>query len=141
MAESNTHSSTRAEDRIKTWADILQSAVTIIAVVAGGMWFILQRSTKPQVKIEHHVTQRAVEGSPGMWLVSVEVRVTNVGKTKVDLAQGILNLAQVNPPVPGDDLIDDQLRDLRLEPGEADQAIFRTYQIPEAVKTIQVHSR
>jgi hypothetical protein len=140
MAEANQDSSNTAKARIKAWADVLQSVVTIAAIVAGGIWFIMQRSTKPQVKIEHNVTQRAVDGKAGVWLISVEVRVTNVGRTKVDLAQGIVNLVQVNP-VPGSDLIEDQLRDLRLEPGESDQAFFRTYQIPGAVKTIQIHSR
>jgi hypothetical protein len=143
MPEANEQAPKKAEasiKKVKSWLDILQSLVTIAAILAGGIWFMLQRSTKPEVKIEHMVTQRPVDGSIGMWLVAIEVRVTNVGKVKVDLGQGIMNLSQVNP-VPGSELVAADLRDLRLEPGESDQALFRTYQIPETVKTIQVHSR
>jgi hypothetical protein len=138
MADVNHRS--RTAEQVKTYLDIAQSLVTILAVLAGGIWFTLQRSTKPEIKLEHSVSQRPVAGSPNMWLISVEVRATNVGKVKVELEAGVMEISQVNP-VPGDDLLSAQLRDMRLEPGESDQAIFRTYQIPDSIRTIQIHSR
>ncbi len=34
----------------KLWIDTTQGLATIAAILAGGYWFFLQRSTKPQVK-------------------------------------------------------------------------------------------
>jgi hypothetical protein len=133
-----------SEDRTKLgvakgWLDIVQSVMTILALLGAAFWFFAQRSDKQQIKMEHFVTQRPVQGARAMDLVAVEVRVTNVGKVKVDLSPGHLELSQINP-VPGGLLLQAPLKTLHLEPGESDQAVFSTYQIPMEISTIQIHS-
>jgi hypothetical protein len=128
---------------VKVWIDTTQGIATILAIIAGGYWFFLQRGTKPQIKLEQTVTQRAVAGEPHETLIVVDVRVTNTGKVKVDLDPGELELMQVNP-IPTDPkaaLLDSfELKRVTLEPGESDQALFRDDIVPDSIKTIQVHS-
>ena len=117
----------------------LQSLITVVAILSGGYWFVAQRSLKPQVKLEQTVTQRALDGEAGWLLVAVDVRATNVGKTKVSLTKGSLELIQVNP-LPGKSMAVVALPAMDLEPGESDQAILRTWKTPGYIKTIEVHS-
>jgi hypothetical protein len=99
----------------------------------------LQRSTKPQVKLDQTVTQRPVAGDDDEILITVDVRATNIGKVKVDLQPGQFDLLRLNPPQ-GGPLISYALRALSLEPGESDQALFKTVIVRSSVKTVQVHS-
>lgn len=117
----------------------VQSLITIVAILAGGYWFLAQRSLKPQVKMEQIISQRALDGEPGWMLIAVDVRATNVGKTKVSLTKGALELIQVNP-LPGNSMAIVALPAMDLEPGESDQAILRTWKTPGYIKTIEVHS-
>jgi hypothetical protein len=130
-------------DRVKPWIDVFQAIATIAAIVAALVWFLLQRSTKPQVKIEQTVTQRQVADNPEQWLIAIDVRATNVGKTKVTLEPGVMELTQVNP-IPHKEKTLGQpykLDGLSLEPGESDQALFKDFVIENSVKTIQIHSQ
>lgn len=117
----------------------MQSLITIVAILAGGYWFVAQRSLKPQVKLEQTITQRALDGEAGWLLVAVDVRATNVGKTKVSLTKGSIELIQVNP-LPGQSMAVFALPAMDLEPGESDQAILHTWKIPSYLRTIEVHS-
>jgi hypothetical protein len=123
----------------KEWLDIVQAIFTIGAIIAAAIWFIDQQSLKPQVKLEQTITKRAVAGQPGYWLTAVDVRATNIGKVKVFLTGGTLSLTQINP-VPGEDLTTTSLKDLELDPGEADQAIFVTFVVPDYIHTVQATS-
>lgn len=126
---------------IKTWIETIQGIATIAAILAGAYWFFLQRSTKPQVKLDQTVTQRPVDGHSDQTLITVDVRAMNIGKTKVDLDSGQLDLIQINPTPepPVKPLISYNLKAISLEPGESDQAIFVAVKI-QNLKTIQVHS-
>jgi hypothetical protein len=128
-------------ERLKLWIEIVQGTLTILGIFAAGMWFFAQRSDKPQIKLEHFATDRALSSARQMSLVAVEVRVTNVGKVKVHLDPGNLQIDQFNP-VPGVTLLTGKkkLKELELEPGESDQALFEVYQLPDYIKTIQIHS-
>jgi hypothetical protein len=126
-------------DSLKSWIAALQGVATIGAILAGAYWFFLQRSTKPQVKLDQTVTQRPVVGDDDEILITVDVRATNIGKVKVDLQPGQFDLLRLNPPQ-GGPLISYALRALSLEPGESDQALFKTVIVRSSVKTVQVHS-
>ncbi|GAA3757759.1 hypothetical protein [Terriglobus aquaticus] len=126
--------------RWKPWLDLLQSVGTIVALVAGAYWFYLQRSTVPQIRLEQIVTQRPLAGADDRTLITVEVRTTNVGKVKVDLTGGTMDIHQLNPTGRRDPFTMVQLGDLTLEPGETDQSLFQTFVFVNSVKTIQVHS-
>jgi hypothetical protein len=128
---------------VKLWVDTTQGIATILAIIAGGYWFFLQRGTKPQIKLEQTVTQRAVAGEPHETLIAVDVRVTNTGKVKVDLDPGDLVFMQVNPELtdPNAPPLDSfKLKSVSLEPGESDQALFQDDIVSDNIKTIQVYS-
>ncbi|WP_158943149.1 hypothetical protein [Granulicella sp. S190] len=136
---------------LKLWIEIVQGVATILAIAAGAYWFLLQRSIKPQIKLEQTVTHRLVEGDPGLTLVTVDVRATNIGKVKVELEPGRMELRQINPKaeaastptsasVVPEPLIKLELKAMTLEPGESDQALFRAVQVVSEIKTIQVFS-
>lgn len=132
-----------ALETVKLCVDVVQGLATIVAILAGGYWFFLQRSINPQIKIEQTVTHRPVQGDPGFMLMTVDVRATNVGKVKVDLQPGEFELRQVNPTLSGDTtkpLVALVLKPMTLEPGESDQALFKTIEVPVEIKTVQVHS-
>ena len=116
----------------------MQGILTIIAIAAGGWWFYAQESMKPEVKIDQVVTQRRLADSEEI-LVAIDVHVSNVGKTKVELERGILELSDINPPTPGV-LWSRDLPLITLEPGESDQAAFVTVAVPPEIKTLQIHS-
>ena len=103
--------------------------------------FLVHGSKSPQATYQTRAdgisTQRA--GKAGYWIVALDVRVTNIGKTHVSLHDGRVFLKQVNP-VPGEDLTDAALKDVQLDPGEVDQSYFKTYEVPDYVHTIEVTS-
>jgi hypothetical protein len=127
-------------DQIKLIVDILQAILTISAILAAGWWFLKQESIKPQVKIEQTVTQRVLGNNPSENLITVDVRATNMGKTKVQLAEGEMEVSQINP-IPGYSIVSYPLRALVLEPGESDQALFRTIRLNKSTLTVQIHSK
>jgi hypothetical protein len=128
-------------ERIKTWVEILQGVVTVAALLCGGYWFFIQRNLSEQIKLEHTVTQRPVADKADHTLLTVDVRLTNVGKVRVNnLSQGNLEVMQLNPTGNPTPLVNIPLSNPTLEPGESDQALFRTISINNAVKTIQLRS-
>lgn len=124
----------------KLWLDTFQAIATILALIAALIWFFLQRSTSPQVKLDQTVTHRAVANDPDSLLITLDVRATNIGKVKVDLQPGELDIDEVNP-TPGHRLISYTLKKMTLEPGESDQSAFYDIEIPKGITTIQVHSQ
>ena len=126
---------------VKNWVETIQGIATIVAICAGAYWFFMQRSTNPQVKLDQTVTQRLAVAQSNQTLITVDVRATNIGKVKVDLGPGQLELFQINPsPAPPTALISYTLKALTLVPGESDQAIFAAIKVQNTVKTVQVHS-
>jgi hypothetical protein len=125
--------------RIKLALDIIQALFTIVAIAAGGWWFLKQESVKPQVKLEQTITQRPLGNEASEVLLTVEVRATNMGKTKVELSNGQMEVSQINP-IPGGSLATSPLQPLTLEPGESDQALFKSVLIYKSTLTIEVHS-
>lgn len=124
------------------WAEIVQAVATVLAIACGLVWFLLQESTKPQVKIDQTVTQRQVVGHPDQSLLSVDVRATNIGKVKVELEPGLMDLLQINPILDKPRTLGKyELKKLTLEPGESDQALFSDFVVPASIRTIQIHSR
>lgn len=124
----------------KPWLDFFQAIATLIALIAGAYWFHLQRNTVPQIKLEQIVTQRPLANGENETLTTVEVRTTNVGKIKVDLGGGTMDIHQLNPTGKPAAFTTEKLDPVSLEPGETDQSLFKTFVFTNAVKTIQVHS-
>jgi hypothetical protein len=122
----------------KYWVEVVQGISTIFAIITGGWWFYAQRSIKPEVKIDQVVTQRPLADSKEI-LIAIDVHASNVGKTKVELEQGRLEVSEINPPTPGV-LWSRDLPAITLEPGESDQAVFVTLTVEPEVRTLQIHS-
>jgi hypothetical protein len=82
---------------ISLWVEVVKNLLTICAIIAGGWWFLTQRFDVPQVKLDQTISQRLLSGSTDNWLIAVDVHATNVGKIKVSLTNGIMQLRQINP--------------------------------------------
>src|SRR5437763_444189 len=81
----------------KDVAATVQSVFTIGAIIAAAWWFMANRQDKPRIKIEHIVSHRQDAGEPGNIFVGIEVKVTNIGNVNVDLGNGEIEIAEVNP--------------------------------------------
>jgi hypothetical protein len=130
-------------DTFKKWIEIIQAALTILAFFAAFWWFYKQESTSPQVKLEQTVTQRPLDGSSNTILITIDVHATNVGKVKVELTDGQMDLLQINPTpssIGQARLVSFPFKRLTLEPGESDQALFKAINVYNSIKTVQVHS-
>lgn len=127
--------------KAKPWLDLLQGLGTILALTGGAYWFYLQRNTEPQIKLDQIVTQRPLAGTDDRTLITVEVRATNIGKVKVALQPGSMDIRQLNPTGTDAPLKVLSLVPLTLEPGETDQSLFKTFVLYNDVKTVQVHSQ
>jgi hypothetical protein len=139
MADEEKTAAPSKRTALKEWVEIVQSLFTIGALIAAGFWFVAQQSLKPEVKIDQTITQRPLAGRPGYWLVAIDVRVTNVGKIQISLTGGLMELTQINP-VPGETLLSGKLKDVTLDPGQSDQAIFKTVIVPDYIHTIELDS-
>ncbi len=126
------------------WAtriSMLQGTLTCLAIACGFIWFILQGTDKPLVQLEQHASSRPNAANPQERLVVIEVKATNLGKTPVHLLPGLLRLSQLNPEIGKSLLREVPLSDLRLAPGESDQALVTTLYLAASVQTIALQSQ
>jgi hypothetical protein len=121
--------------------DLLQSILTIAAILTTGLWFLIQGTYKPLVKLEQHATFRPASDKKDTWLVLFDVKATNLGKEAVSLQRGTLRIRQMDPESDGDSTIQVfDLRSITLVPGETDQASVKTLYVPTAYKTLLMQS-
>jgi len=121
--------------------DILQSLLTIAAILTAGVWFLIQGTYKPLVRLQQHATFRPASGKQDTWLVCFDVEATNLGKESVSLQGGTLRVRQMNPESVGDSTLKIfPLQPITLVPGETDQALVDTLYIPTAYKTVLLQS-
>lgn len=84
---------------IKDLAAVFQSAITVVAIVVGGVfaWFKLQafRDFEPHLTISHEVHHRVVSNS----YVHIDVTATlhNSSRVKIELREADFRLQQVSP--------------------------------------------
>ena len=96
---------------IKDLAAVFQSAITVVAIVVGGVfaWFKLQafRDFEPHLTISHEVHHRVVSNS----YVHIDVTATlhNSSRVKIELREADFRLQQVSP------LADQQVESLYTE--------------------------
>ena len=145
-------------ERAKDWFGIFQSFVTIVALIAGGYWFFLQRELFPSAVITHEITHRRITNA-GTWL-HVSVKISNMGKRVLDLDSAILRVQQILPLhqtikkqinrgdliLPGEEMVRwpelDQYqsnRNVRIEPGENDVVNYE-FIVPSSVETVKIYS-
>lgn len=94
-----TAKSPQEKNSLKNALDILQSLVTIVAVVVGGAWtyllFIQGRNWSPHANIEHKISH--IELSKELNLIRVEVDVSNTGTSQLRLAKTVIRIQQILP--------------------------------------------
>jgi hypothetical protein len=131
----------RSLELFKLCLDVVQAVGTIVALGAGLWWFLAQRSTHPNLKLEQTVTQRHLANDDNRIQVFVDVRVTNIGKVKIDLSPGTLSIYQVYPSLADKKALKDYALDnVVLEPGESDQPKVWSFFVYDNVKTIDISS-
>lgn len=85
--------------RFREIADIIQIAVTVAAVIVGGVWsywlFVKNRQRYPRASIAHSITHRHIGG--GKLLLHVGVTISNVGDVLLSLVSLETRIQQVLP--------------------------------------------
>jgi hypothetical protein len=82
-------------EEIQFWVAIIQSAVTVGAIILGGWWFIVRGETETRANVSHTVTH---VGISDQWTwVLVITKVENVGKTNLNLDSGIIRIQKILP--------------------------------------------
>lgn len=146
--------------RINSSANIAQSVLTAIAIIAAGVWFLMQREAAPKANIEHTVTHRQINND-WTW-VRVSITISNPGKRLLDFESGIIRIQKILPldskirsifernesPISKKDYkvrwprigksYEPQL-DIKIEPGEEDNLDYE-FIIPSYVKTVKIYS-
>lgn len=83
----------------KVFLEIVQSLVTISAVIVGGVWtytlFIHQRNQYPHVNLDHKLAHLAL--SKELNLLRVGLDVSNAGTTRFFMGKTIVRVQQVLP--------------------------------------------
>jgi hypothetical protein len=138
---------------VKDAAATVQSIVTTLAIIAGGIWFMRQGSNRPRLKIQHNIAHKAFNDGSKKVHVVAEVLISNVGNVVVEIPCGRINVKQVLPaPTPGhisatvlqkpDHQRGNELcsfQDYTIEPGEGDQ-VYSTFDVDDTVQAIQFDS-
>ncbi len=146
-------------------ASILQSFITTLAIIIGGLWgyttFILKRGKYPKAKIEHTIIHRIINDN--MLLLSADIFINNVGDVLLSFDSWEITVKQMLPPASQLDrlikeggiregegvgviqwrAIDSEKQKVEdkfiIEPGESQQ-FHRDYVIHSSVKTIMLIS-
>ena len=151
-------------DKYKDIADLVQTGLTILALLAGGAFAAykleLFREFEPHLTITHTVNHRRVGDS--YVHIDVAVRMQNSSKVKVDLYEGFWTLQQISPasdveveqiyfrsldgdppefPWPG---LNEGIwlwnrGELVIEPGESHQELLEII-VPDEVKTLMIYT-
>jgi hypothetical protein len=88
-------------DNAKTIVDIITGVLTSLAIVVGGVWFILRRSLVGTLLITP--TLREVSKTDDSLLVVINVNIKNVGLTRVKQDYCIAAVELVDYDTPSDD--------------------------------------
>ncbi len=143
MSRSTGVSPAVTREGVKGWLEIVQSALTIFAILAAGWWFRTQRQNRPRLKIEHRLTHRRI--AKDKQLLVVDAMLSNVGNVKLDLKCGKFKIYEILPVVPTERALlvnrEDACNEGErvLEPGEGDQ-VHEEYPLDGNVSTVRVYT-
>lgn len=80
---------------IKDVADVIQSILTIIAIIAAGIWFIMRAETTPKANISHTLEHEPIT-EKWTW-VHVGVIISNPGVRRLELRHGTFRIQGIMP--------------------------------------------
>lgn len=151
---------------LKTFFEILESALTGIAIIVGGFWtykmFVKKREKYPRASINHCIIEKNLNN--GKKLVHLFIEIKNIGSVLLSLERYDVRISQVIPldnelahkisknddPVDGEyheifwPLLFNRLKKFQgddiceLEPSEIEKFNF-DFVIDDGIKTIQVY--
>jgi len=139
----------------KDVVQIVKDIITTIAVIAAGIWFLWQGTSRPRLKIEQTLVRKPFNDGSKKIHVVADVLISNVGNVVVDIPCGLIYVKQVLPaPRSGQISSEIFLRkpDIKnktgdlcsfenyvIEPGEGDQVHY-PFDVDESVRAIQFDS-
>ena len=92
----------REKATVKEFLEIVQSVVTIAAVIVGGIWtyiiFGKERKQYPHVDIEHKLSHVGL--SPKINLLRVGIELSNHGSTRLGVGKWMVRVQQILPLEP-----------------------------------------
>ena len=153
---------TTTPTRLTVWKDAtgtIQSIATVIALIAAGVWFILQGIAAPHATFEHTVQSLKIHDH--YTVVALNIHIKNVGQIPLKLRSGTVYIQRVLPLVPTmkdvldkkADIIDakymrviwpvirtyDPKLDLTIWPGESEDRHY-DFLVPSDVCEVGLHS-
>lgn len=147
-------------ERMESVANVLQSSLTVAAIIAAGLWFWWQGEFRERLNVDHDFQCRQLT-SKWVW-IHLAMDIENVGRRDVDL-QTVKVWTQKIVPMDKDfrdqllkkqHLVDpetgrvqwrviDKTREIQLErkiaPGESDQQTAE-FIVPSRVRTVRLYS-
>jgi hypothetical protein len=146
--------------KAKNWASLIQSIVTILAIIAAGIWFFWRGEASPKANIVHEVVHRQITDK-WIWL-HISTIISNVGKSSLEINSGIIRVQQI---LPLDQIISEKIKrnespidqeamivlwpqigdtyspkiNMKIEPSENDR-VKCEFIIPSYVRTIKIYS-
>jgi len=146
--------------KFKDWMSIIQSVITVAAIIAAGIWFFWRGEPSTKVNFTHVVAHRQIN-EQWTWL-HVSIIISNVGKRTLDLKSGIIRVQKILPLDPkiserikrNETPIDEKAMivlwprigkpykpkiDIKIESGESDR-VNCEFIIPSYVQTIKIYS-
>jgi len=154
------NNTTSCLEKAKNWASFIQSIVTIIAIIAAGIWFFWRGEPSPKANIAHEVMYRQITDE-WTWL-HISTIVSNVGKRSLEINSGIIRVQQILPLDPkisekikrNESPIDQEAMivlwprignpykpniSIKIEPGESDRVTCE-FIIPSYIRTVKIYS-
>jgi hypothetical protein len=137
--------------RVSSSASIAQSVLTAIAIIATGVWFLMQGEAEPKANIEHTVIHREINDER-TW-IRVSIKISNQGKRLLNLESGLFSIHQVLP-LESDDIPSltnhkvswpligkpcNRTLNIRIEPGEED-CFEHEFIIPHKIQAVEIYS-
>lgn len=153
-------------ERLKAWLSLVQSVLTITAIIVGAAWFAQQGDPFAKATISHEITDRSI-GEGHRW-IHIAITIANPGKTMLALETGTIRIQQIKPldsrgsavlanavsngnansvvskehyvviwPAPVEEYA--PKLHVQIEPGESDTLNYE-FVIPAEIKTIKVYS-
>jgi hypothetical protein len=91
---------------LKDSITVIQSCVTIVAVISGAVWYFLRRKRYPRANISQEVIHRKITNE--QILVHVTTTVTNIGEVRLEINDGYSRLRVIGPKF--DPIIEEKLK-------------------------------
>lgn len=153
-------------DTTKKFLGLGQSAVTIIAIIAGGIWtyllFIKKRLRFPRANVENEISH--IDLNSNLILLHVKIKVTNIGDVLLSFKEMEIRVQQILPihndisgsininnkvetreadeipwPMLDGKIRQYELKSYEIEPGESDESHF-DFIIVKNIKVVAVYS-